>query len=384
MIPYGRQHISNGDIQAVTKVLGSDFLTQGPIVPQFERSIASYCGADYAVATNSATSALHLSCLALDLGPGDTLWTSPNSFVASANCAVYCGAEVNFVDIDSSTYNLCARKLEEKLEASEKTGDLPKVIVVVHFAGQSCEMKKIAELGKKYRFRIIEDASHAIGAEYAHSKVGSCRYSDVTVFSFHPVKIITTAEGGLAATNDPELASRMSRMRSHGITRDQSEMVNKSDGPWYYEQIELGLNYRMTDLHAALGLSQLARLDEFVTKRHQIADLYDSEFGNSKIKLPVRSNSGRSALHLYPIQVSCDRKKVFCKLRDAGIGVNVHYIPIHLQPFYQKRGFTRGDFPVAENYYDNAISLPMFSSLESNDQEFVIKTLKSLIEDSVN
>lgn len=378
MIPYGRQSISEDDIEAVVKVLRSDFLTQGPAVPAFEEAVARFCGPSYGVAVNSATSALHIACIALDVGPGDLVWTTPITFVATANCACYCGAEVDFVDIDPKTWNLSPTELEAKLIAAEREGRLPKVVIPVHFTGEPCDMVAIHALGQRYGFRIIEDASHAIGGRYRGEPVGSCRYSDITVFSFHPVKIITTAEGGMAMTNDPELARRMARLRTHGITREPSEMVEKSHGPWYYEQLELGYNYRMTDLQAALGLSQMERLDEFVDARHRIAARYDESLAGLPIGLPYREPANHSALHLYVIQVG-ERNRIFEALREAGVGVNVHYIPVHTQPYYCRLGFRVGQFPESERYYASAITLPTFASMEGEQQEKVTSALKGLL-----
>jgi UDP-4-amino-4,6-dideoxy-N-acetyl-beta-L-altrosamine transaminase len=382
LIPYGRQDITDADIEAVKAVLRSDFLTQGPAVPRFEQAVADYCGAACGVAVNSATSALHIACLALDLGPGDWLWTSPNTFVASANCARYCGALVDFVDIDPRTYNLSAEALSAKLEQAEKHGRLPKIVVPVHFAGQPCDMPAIAALAKRYGFRIIEDASHAIGARCDSEPVGNCLYSDITVFSFHPVKIITAGEGGLATTNDPELAQRMRRLRSHGITRDPARMQGPPAGLWAYHQIELGYNYRMTDIQAALGHSQLQRLGDYVARRHHLAERYDRLLTNLAVQTPYRDPRHYSALHLYPIQLRDGdaRRNAFQALRDAGIGVNVHYIPVHTQPDFQRFGFKRGDFPVSEGYYARAISLPLFSSLTEEQQDQVCQKLVSALE----
>jgi UDP-4-amino-4,6-dideoxy-N-acetyl-beta-L-altrosamine transaminase len=379
MIPYGRQDITDADIAAVVEVLRSDWLTQGPMVPRFEQAVAAYCGASHAVAVNSATSALHLACLALDLGPGDWLWTSPNTFVASANCGRYCGARVDFVDIDPRTYNLDVAALAAKLEQAERTGTLPKIVIPVHFAGQPCDMPAIGALAQRYGFRVIEDASHAIGA-YCHGEpVGNCRHSDITVFSFHPVKIITTGEGGLATTNDASLAERMARLRTHGITRDPATMQGDPAGPWDYQQIELGYNYRMTDIQAALGASQMQRLDAYVARRQALAQRYDQRLAGLPILTPYRDPRHQSALHLYPIQVCADatteRAAVFRALRQAGIGVNVHYIPVHTQPDYRRLGFRQGDFPVAEAYYQRAISLPLFPGMTENQQDKVIQAL---------
>lgn len=385
MIPYGRQSIDEADINAVVDVLNSDFLTQGPKVPAFEQAVASYCGAQFGVAVNSATSALHIACLALDLGEGDWVWTSPNSFVASANCGLYCGAKVDFVDIDPQTYNLCAHALEQKLIHSKEKNCLPKVVIPVHFAGQSCDMQRIWELAKEYGFRIIEDASHAIGGQYLDRPVGSCQFSDITVFSFHPVKIITTAEGGLATTNQAKLVEKMQQLRSHGVTRDRGIMTKESEGPWYYQQIDLGFNYRMTELQAALGLSQMRHLDQFVEKRHELAKVYFEAFANTDLILPFQSDDSYPSLHLFPIQLpqGFNRREVFEQLRAQGIGVNVHYIPVHTQPFYQDLGFKEGDFPQAENYYQNAISLPLHQTLTDDEQSFVIETLLHILQEAV-
>ena len=384
MIPYGRQDISEADIQAVVDVLRSDFLTQGPVIPAFESAVASYCGVEHAVAVNSATSALHIACLALGVGIGDIVWTTPITFVASANCALYCGAEVDFVDIDARTYNLSVEKLQEKLESAKKTGRLPKIVIPVHLCGQSCDMAAIFELSKQYGFKIIEDASHAIGGKYKNEPIGSCRFSDITVFSFHPVKIITTGEGGMALTNNSELAKAMQLLRSHGITRDQKEMTHESDGAWYYQQIALGLNYRMTDIQAALGLSQMSRLNEFVAKRHEIANRYNELLMGFPITLPWQNVDSYSALHLYVIRLQLDKinkthKQVFEALRAANIGVNLHYIPIYQQPYYQQFGYAITDYPESEKYYAEAISLPMYSQLTHIQQEAVVKVLQKVI-----
>ncbi len=385
MIPYGRQDITPADIDAVVEVLTSDYLTQGPVVPRFERAVAASCGAAHAVAMNSATSALHVACMALGLGPGDWLWTSPTTFVASANCALYCGARVDFVDIDPRTWNISVDALKAKLEEASAQHRLPKVVVPVHLAGLSCDMREIHDLARQYGFKVIEDASHAIGGTYLGEPIGNCRYSDITVFSFHPVKIITTAEGGMALTNDAGLANRMGRLRSHGITRDPSEMTRPSEGAWYYEQIELGYNYRLTELHAALGLSQLERLGGYVDSRHAIADRYDAGFEGLPLMLPARMGDRRSSLHLYIVRLQRDRirrshREVFDALRGAGIGVNLHYIPVHLQPWYSRFGFKAGDFPQAERYYAEAISLPIFPVLEPVQQDRVIDAMKRAIE----
>ena len=379
-IPYGRQSVSEDDIQAVVNVLRSDWLTQGPAIEQFERAVATFCGAGYAVAVNSATSALHIACLAAELGPGDTLWTSPNTFVASANCGLYCGAGIDFVDIDPRSYNLSSAGLEKKLAAAKKSGTLPKVVIPVHFSGQSCEMARIDELSKEYGFTVIEDASHAIGGTYQGTPIGGCRFSEMTVFSFHPVKIITTGEGGMILTNRRDLYERLLRLRSHGITRDPGLMTQEPDGPWDYQQIELGFNYRMTDLQAALGASQMTRLEEFVARRHELARRYDRLLSDLPLTLPWQAPDGYSAFHLYVVRVDgtrtgTSRRRLFDTLRDANIGVNVHYIPVHTQPYYQQMGFTAGMFPEAERYYAEAISLPMFAGMTEEQQDRVVKVL---------
>ena len=380
MIPYGRQDISEEDIKAVVDVLKSDFLTQGPAVPAFEKAVADYCNVKYAFAVNSATSALHIACLSLGVGKGDLVWTSPITFVASANCALYCGADVDFVDIDARSYNMSVVVLEEKLIKAEKSGRLPKVVIPVHLAGQSCEMDKIHTLSKKYGFRIIEDASHAIGGKYKNKAIGGCQFSDITVFSFHPVKIITTGEGGMCLTNDPQLAISLNRFRSHGIVRHPSEMTNVSHGPWYYQQIELGYNYRMTDIQAALGLSQMKRLDQFVAARHTLASRYNELMQEEWLDLPWQHPDTYSALHLYIIRVKKNKlgitqRQLFEKLRTAGILVNLHYIPIYLHPYYEKIGYDKFDFPQAEAYYSEAISIPMFASLTENELMFVVDAI---------
>ncbi len=383
MIPYGRQDISQADIDAVVEVLQSDFLTQGPRVPAFEEAVASYCSANHAVAVNSATSALHLACLALGLGPGDRLWTSPVTFVASANCGLYCGASVDFVDIDPRTYNLSPEALEAKLKVAEKDCVLPKVVVAVHLCGQPCDMKAISKLADQYGFRVIEDASHAIGGRYDGEPIGSGRYSDITIFSFHPVKIITSAEGGMAVTNDSALADKMQLLRSHGITRDSQKMTHVPDGPWYYQQVDLGFNYRMTELQAALGVSQMSRLDEFVSRRHELAGRYDELLSTLPVITPWQHPDSYSGLHLYVIRVSggpaCHRN-VFELLREQGVGVNLHYIPVHTQPYYEALGFAAGDYPQAMAYYSEAISLPMFPGLSRQDQDAVVTALAKALE----
>lgn len=387
MIPYGRQEVTQADIDAVTAVLRSDFLTQGPQVPRFEASVAGYCGVRHALAVNSATSALHIACLALGLGTGDWLWTTPITFVASANCARYCGAQVDFVDIDPRTFNISVDALRLKLEVAAGAGRLPKIVVPVHMAGQSCDMRAIHGLAQQYGFCIIEDASHAIGGRYLDEPVGSCRYSDITVFSFHPVKIITTAEGGMALTNDAALAHRMALLRSHGITRDASEMTQVPDGGWHYQQIELGFNYRMTELQAALGVSQMERLDAYVARRHALAHRYDQLLADLPVQAPYLADYGYSAFHLYIIRVGgaggANRAKVFDSLRSQGIGVNVHYIPVHTQPYYarlgQQVGYHAASFPHANAYYAQAISLPLYATLSDAQQDEVAGALRKAL-----
>lgn len=382
MIRYGQQDITQADIDAIVDVLKSVNLTQGPTIPAFEDAVKTAAGARHAVAVNSATSALHIACLALDLGPGDWLWTSPNTFVASANCGLYCGAKVDFVDIDPKTYNLSAQALEGKLREAEKEGRLPKVVVPVHLSGQPCDMEAIHALGQKYGFKIIEDASHAIGGRYKGEPIGNGRYSDITVFSFHPVKIVTTGEGGMALTNDDVLATRLDLYRSHGITRDAELMTQEMDGPWYYQQVALGYNYRMTDMQAALGVSQMTRLTRYVARRHEIAARYDTLLADLPLTLPWQHPDGYSAYHLYVIRLRLDEiapvthREVFEALRAKDIMVNLHYIPVHTQPYYQKTGFGWGDFPQAEQYYREAISIPMHPSLTDEEQDFVVDALR--------
>jgi UDP-4-amino-4,6-dideoxy-N-acetyl-beta-L-altrosamine transaminase len=380
MIPYAKQVISEQDIDAVAQLLRSDYLTQGPVGHQFEQAVADYCGASYGIAVNSATSALHVACLALGLGPGDLLWTSPITFVASANCALYCGASVDFVDINSITGNLCPEALAKKLAQAEQNGTLPKIVIPVHYSGHSCSMQAIYELSQRYGFKIIEDASHAIGGSHQDVKIGACTYSEVTVFSFHPVKIITTGEGGMLVTKDNALAHKMRLLSSHGITRDPDLLHKTDEGTWYYEQQSLGFNYRLSNIHAALGLSQLQHLDEFVAKRHDIVQFYQKALSHLPITLPVELKDSYSAWHLYVIQLQLDkikmsRKELYSFLWSHGVGVNVHYIPVHLQPFYAQRGFKPGDFPIAEQFYERILSLPMHVGLTQEELNEVVRVL---------
>lgn len=384
MIPYGKQDINQQDIDCVVDVLSSDFLTQGPQVPAFETALADYTGASYAFAVNSATSALHIACLSLGLGEGDWLWTSPITFVASANCGLYCGARVDFVDIDPATYNMCPKRLEEKLIEAKAKDMLPKIVVAVHLSGQSCDMEAISKLANEYNFKVIEDASHAIGGKYQGFPIGNCKYSQITVFSFHPVKIVTTAEGGAALTNDKALADKMELYRSHGITRNSCQMESESHGGWYYQQVELGFNYRMTELQAALGISQMKRLDDFVVARHHLSDRYNELLKGLPVTLPFQLANTYSGLHLYVIRLSLEQlslthREVFDALRNRGIGVNLHYIPVHTQPYYEKLGFSLGDFPESERYYREAISLPMFHGMREEEQDTVVQVLTDVL-----
>lgn len=385
MIPYGRQDITQADVDAVIGVLNSDFLTQGPFVPRFEQRVAAHVGAKHAIAVNSATSALHIACLALGLRPGDRMWTSPITFVASANCGLYCGAEVDFVDIDPATYNLCPVALEQKLKVAAERGRLPKIIVAVHLCGQPCDMKAIHALSIRYKFRIIEDASHAIGGKYRGEFIGCGKYSDITIFSFHPVKIITTAEGGMAVTNDDELASRMELLRSHGITRNPLQMTRESDGPWFYQQIELGFNYRMTEMQGALGLSQMDRLDKYVARRHELAERYNHLLCDLPLILPWQHPDSYSGMHLYVIRIQLDRlnkshRAIFEALRNGGVGVNVHYIPVHTQPYYEMLGFQDSDYPESMKYYREAISIPMFQTMTEAQQDQVVECIRTVLD----
>ena len=383
-IPYARQDISRADIDSVVDVLNSVYLTQGPSVPNFENSVLSFCGTKHAVAVNSATSALHIACLALGLGQGDWLWTSPITFVASANCALYCGASVDFVDIDPISYNMSPQALASKLEKAEQENKLPKVVVAVHFCGNPCDMSFIHDLSKRYGFKIIEDAAHAIGGKYLGVPIGSCRYSDITIFSFHPVKIITTGEGGMALTNDDKYAERLRLLRSHGITRDPHLMTKEMEGPWYYQQVALGYNYRMTDLQGALGVSQMTRLKQFVDRRHELASRYDELLKGLPLTVPWQNLDGYSGMHLYVIRLHLDQikkshREVFEGLREQGVVVNLHYIPVHLQPYYQRLGFKVGQFPEAERFYSEAISIPMYASLSDEEQNKVVEVISQTI-----
>lgn len=377
LIPYGRQSINNNDIDDVIEVLKSSFLTQGPKIGEFEATIANYVGSQYAIAVNSGTSALHLACLALGLGSGDRLWTSAISFVASANCGRYCGADVDFIDIDPRTLNIDTEKLADKLLNAKREKRLPKILVVVHFAGLPCDMDEIKHLADKFGFYIIEDAAHALGASYQESRIGDCKYSDLCTFSFHPIKSITSGEGGMITTQSERWAEKMRQLRSHGINKDTQTISESGEGDWYYEQTDLGYNYRITDIQAALGISQASRLEHFITQRTAIALRYDKLLVDLPLQLPPRVENRKSAWHLYVIQVEDAkiRRKVFDKLRNEGIGVQVHYIPIHLQPYYRAIGFKRDDFPVAENYYEKTISLPIFPELSEEDQDSVVRIL---------
>jgi UDP-4-amino-4,6-dideoxy-N-acetyl-beta-L-altrosamine transaminase len=379
MIPYGKQSINEDDIQAVVEVLRSDFITQGPVVPQFEQALAKYCGAEYCVLVSNGTAALHLSCLALDLSAGDKLWTSPNTFVASANCGLYCGAEVDFVDIDAQTHNMSVAALAEKLQT-----DSPDVLVPVDFSGQSCQMKEIAVLAKKHGFMVLEDASHALGGEYLGQKVGCCEFSDLATLSFHPVKMITTGEGGAVLTNDENLYEKLLLLRSHGITRETNLFTGPDQGGWYYQQQMLGFNYRLTEIQAALGLSQLSRLDEFVSRRTELANRYQILLADLPVVCPIIQPECQSSWHLYVVQIdetrtNQTRKMIFDKMRENDVGVNVHYIPVHQQPFYQQKGFQAGDYPQAEEYYHSSISLPLFPALSFAEQDEVVARLKQVI-----
>lgn len=384
MIPYGKQSISKSDIEAVKKVLKSDFITQGPKVPEFEKIVKNFVGSKYAFAMNSATSSLHIACLAIGLKKGDFLWTSSNSFVASANCGIYCGAKIDFVDIDPNSYNMDMKLLKEKLEIAKKNKKLPKVVIPVHMAGQSCDMKTMCALSKQYGFKIIEDASHGIGSKYNDKYVGGCQYSDITVFSFHPVKIITTGEGGVATTNNRALAKKIDILRTHGITKNKKDMINPSHGPWYFEQLELGFNYRMTDIHASLGINQMKSLKKFVTKRNSLARNYNNLLKALPLSTPEQSENTLSSFHLYIVRIDLKKlknkkNKIFNLLRKKGIGVNVHYIPIHYHPFYQNLKFKKGYLPETEKYYEEALSLPIYPDLSFKDQKYIVNSLEEVL-----
>lgn len=384
MIYYGKQSIDEADIQAVEEVLRSDFLTQGPAIEKFERSVAAYCGVKYAVAVTNATSALHIACLAAGLGKGDILWTSPITFVASANCGLYCGASVDFVDIDEKTYNMSVDALEDKLRQAKKENQLPKIVVPVHLAGQSCDMKRIRELSAEYGFTVLEDASHGVGADYLKTKVGSCTFSDMAVFSFHPVKIITTGEGGMVLTNDKDLYERLILLRSHGITRDPAKMTHEADGPWYYQQIALGFNYRMTDIQAALGASQMIRLDEFVARRRALAARYNALLKDFPLVTPDVMKGADPSWHIYIVrmvfgQIGKTKRQIFEEMKERGVVLNLHYIPVHRQPYYEKLGFRQGDFPHSEKYYEEAFTLPLYYSLANDEQDYIVESLWSVL-----
>ena len=384
MIYYGKQDINEADIQAVEAVLRSDFLTQGPAIERFEQRVAQYCGVKYAVAVCNATSALHIACLAAGLGKGDLLWTSPITFVASANCARYCGADVDFVDIDENTYNMSVPALERKLQEAKRQGRLPKIVVPVHMAGQSCDMRAIKKLSEEYGFTLLEDASHCIGADYADTKVGSCAYSDMAVLSFHPVKIITTGEGGMVLTNDAALYEQLCLYRSHGITRDPKHMTKESDGDWYYQQVALGFNYRMTDIQAALGASQMDRLDAFVARRRALAARYDELLRDLPLKTPFVMDGAQPSWHLYIVRIDFDRvhktkQQIFAKMREKGIALNLHYIPVHTQPYYEALGFHAEDCPAAVEYYREALTLPLYPSMTDAEQEMAARALREVL-----
>ena len=384
MIPYAKQDISDEDIDSVIEVLKSDFLTQGNKVPLFEDIISERVGAKYALAANSATSCLYLSCLSLGLSKEDILWTSPITYVASANCALFCGAEVDFVDIDPLTWNISVEILEEKLKKARKIKKIPKILVLVHLAGNPCDLQKVFDLSKEYGFSIIEDASHALGSKYSGEHIGSSVYSDISVFSFHPVKNITTGEGGMILTNNQKLSEKIHLYRSHGITRDTKKMINKEEGLWYYEQLLLGFNFRMSDIHAALGISQMNSLDKFISKRNELSQIYTEELKGLPLTIQRVRKEDLSAWHIFVIrlklsELKLSRLEIYNSLRNKGIGVNVHYIPVHLHPFYKNLGFNKGDFPNSENYYDGAITIPMFTKLKKKEIKFVIQALKESI-----
>jgi UDP-4-amino-4,6-dideoxy-N-acetyl-beta-L-altrosamine transaminase len=384
-INYGQQSISQSDVNEVVNVLKSDFLTQGPMVPKFEKRVSEYCSASFGIATCNATSALHIACLALDVKCGDVVWTTPITFVSSANCALFCGASIDFIDIDPQTYNMSVERLRYKLQQAEILGKLPKVVIPVHLSGQSCDMEEIFKLSKQYGFKIIEDASHAIGGKYKGQFIGGCSYSDITIFSFHPVKIITTGEGGMAMTNSTKLAQKMYLYRGHGITSDPNLMHKRPDSElWNYQQIDLGFNYRMTDIQAALGISQLKRIDEFIKKRHEISKIYNSKLKDLHVTIPYQHVDSFSSYHLYLIRLSVDKlkinqKDVYLKLHKLGVKVNLHYIPVYLQPFYQEKGFKRGYCPEAEKYYSEVLSIPIHASLNEDELDRVISSLVEVL-----
>lgn len=384
MIPYARHDVSEEDIETVVKVLRSDWLTQGPVVERFESAFSDYCGAKYALAVVNASAGLHLACRALGVNKNSLVWVSPNTFVASANCARYCGSEVDFVDIDAQTYNISVDELEKRLCEAKRTGQTPDVLIVTHFAGQPCDLEQIYQLSKEYGFSVIEDAAHAVGAEYRGKKIGGCQHSDICVFSFHPVKIITSGEGGMITTNREDLYQRMADLRVHGVVRDSARMECNSDGPWYYQQQELGYNYRLSDIHAALGLSQMKRVDAFLSRRRELANRYKDQLSNVPIQLPLEQTDSKSSWHLYVVRIQLEniaqtRKEIFETLKSAGIGVNVHYIPVHVQPYYRALGFQPGDFPEAEKYYNEALTLPLFPALTDSKQEFIIDHVREII-----
>ena len=383
MIPYGRQDITQADIDAVTEVLKSDFLTQGPKIAEFEEKFAKLCGVKYAVALSSCTAALHLACLALDLKEGESAWTSPNTFVATSNGALYCGADVDFVDIDPDTWNMSVSALEEKLIAAEKNGSLPKIVLPVHFAGQSCDMEAIHKLSKRYNFKIVEDAAHCIGASYKGKPVGTCDYSDMAVFSLHPVKIITSGEGGMITTNSKETYEKLLRLRTHGITKDPALMAEKDGGAWYFEQQDLGYHYRLTDIQAALGISQMDRLDQYIARRRELVERYQSRLASLPLQLPANIPDSDSSWHIYVVmltpEVAKTRREVFDAMRGAGIGVNVHYIPVYRHPYYKELGFKAADYPETEKYYESAITLPLFPTLTNEQQDYICDTLAGIL-----
>lgn len=381
MIPYGKHLVDEDDIDAVVEVLRNQFLTQGQVVPQFEKALCDYTGAKHCVAVNSATSGLHVACLAAGVGQGDLVWTVPNSFVASANCALYCGAQVDFVDINPSTRNIDLDALDNKLQAAAEQNRLPKVLIVVHFSGLSCDMQRIQALTQAYSVILIEDAAHGLGGSHRGAKIGSCVHSDMAVLSFHPVKSITSAEGGAVLTNQSQLLQKMQLFAKHGVTKDAALYLGESHGPWYYQQLELGYNYRLSDMQAALGLSQLTKLDSFIQRRAEIAKVYDQALAHLPLKLPLVEPESQSAWHLYMVELTQhNRQSIYQQLHAKGVAVNVHYIPIHLQPYYQRLGFKEGDFPQSEHFYQNALTLPLFPSLSEKEQATVIQALEEVLQ----